>query len=138
MTFVKQFPSATPLDGIRQEAEFQTRAAEIGLSPPVLSYSPTSIVMGKVDALCIADEYGASIEDIPVWIREEIVNILHTLYVTLEIEYIDVTPYNFIEKDGKVWIIDFGHAKKTSEQVHYYLEEVFETWTLEKWNSDFA
>ena len=138
MTFVKHFPPATSRAEIRREAEFQSQAAEIGLSPPVLRYTPTTIVMEHMNALCIADQYGDSIDAIPDWIREEIVAILYTVYVTLGIEYIDITPYNFIEKDGKVWVIDFGHAAKVTEEVHPFLEEVFDTWTLSKWNPDFA
>jgi len=40
--------------------------------------------------------------------------------------YIDITGYNFIENDNKLWIIDFGHAtynypRKMDEFVEKFL-----------------
>jgi tRNA A-37 threonylcarbamoyl transferase component Bud32 len=53
------------------------------------------------------------------------------------IEYLDVTPYNFIEKDGTVYIIDFGHARNVSDYLDDYLDDIFANWKL-KWNPEFA
>lgn len=94
--------------------------------------------MEHLGAPCLADMYGDKIEDIPEWIREEILDILYMLYSTAKIEYIDVTPYNFVERDGVVWIIDFGHARKIGDEIDPYLDEIFTTWNLSKWNSEFA
>jgi RIO-like serine/threonine protein kinase len=85
----------------------------------------------------IADVYGDSIDHLPEWIREEILGILYSLYTIGNIEYIDVTPYNFIEKDGVVWIIDFGHARECQEEINPYLDELFANWSLTKWNPEF-
>ena len=52
------------------------------------------------------------------------------------IEYIDITPYNFIEKDGKVFIIDFGHAYYTDFNINGFLNEVMYH-CLNEWNADF-
>ena len=54
------------------------------------------------------------------------------------IQYIDVTPYNFIEKDHEVYIIDFGHASYIYEKqkVDEYLERFFNG--ENEWNEDFA
>ena len=135
-SFIKRFKN-TSREEIQREGKLQRKAAAIGISPKVIRVNKQSIVMENLDEPCIADKYGANINDIPEWIKEEIVNILHTLY-TMGIEYIDVTPYNFIEKDGIIYVIDFGHAHNVNDKIHYYLDEIFNTWYLEKWNEDFT
>ena len=94
--------------------------------------------MEHLHAPCLTEIYGDAIDDIPKWIREDIVDILYVLYTIAKIEYVDVTPYNFIERDGVVWIIDFGHAKNVTSEIDPYLDELFASWMLTKWNPDFA
>ena len=90
--------------------------------------------MEKIDALCVADMYGEDVEKLPNWIWEEIVRILTVLYTCEGIEYVDITPYNFIEVNGKVWIIDFGHAYFTKPK-NWFLRDILKG---EKgWNPDF-
>ena len=60
--------------------------------------------------------------------------IIEILYYTENIEYIDITPYNFIEKNEKIYIIDFGHANYRKAK-NYFLREFLDG--LNKWNSDF-
>jgi tRNA A-37 threonylcarbamoyl transferase component Bud32 len=133
--FIKRFKN-TPYEDIRREARFQRKAAELGLSPRVIRCNKNSIIMENLNKPCIADQYGDNIDDIPEWIQEEILAILFTLYL-IGIEYVDVTPYNFIEKDNKIWIIDFGHARNVPDYVDDYIDDLFANWKL-KWNSDFA
>ena len=69
------------------------------------------MTMRKINQLCLSDMYGENAscisKDIFDQIRE-IIKILHYNYI----DYPDITGYNFIEdKNGKIWIIDFGHAK---------------------------
>lgn len=135
-SFVKRFPN-TPYEEIRREARLQRRAAAMGLSPKVVRCTETSIVMENLQAPCLADTYGESPNDLPEWVREDILTILHTLYTVAKIEYVDVTPYNFIEKDGVVWIIDFGHAREVGTEMDPYLDELFANWQLTRWNPDF-
>lgn len=135
-SFIKRF-SNTPYEDIRREARLQRRAAAIGISPKVIRCNHTSIVMENVGEMSIADKYGEKIEDIPEWLKEDILDLLYTLYTVLAIEYVDVTPYNFIEKDGVVWIIDFGHAKNATYDLDPYLDEAFAEWNLTKWNPEF-
>lgn len=134
--YIKHFTD-TPHETIRREARFQRRAAAVGLSPPIVKVTETSIVMENLDQGCLAEVYGDSIEDIPEWIKEDILDILYTLRTVAHIDYIDVSPYNFIEKDGVVWIIDFGHATQSGSVIDPYLDEVFAAWSLSKWNPDF-
>lgn len=117
------------------EIELQRIAATHGFAPRVLSQDGLEFVMESIDAPCLADVYGENAADLPNWIWKSIVRILKNLYEYEGIEYVDITPYNFIEKDGKVWIIDFGHA-------YYALPE---NWFLRgilngdapSWNPDF-
>jgi len=138
MSFIKRFPSTVPYGEIRREARLQRLASGIGLAPRVIRCCATTIVMENLNAPCLAEVYGDDPADLPEWIGEEILDILYTLYTVLGIEYIDVTPYNFIERDGIVWIIDFGHARKRSTDIDPYLDELFANWEITKWNPDFA
>lgn len=138
MSFIKRFPPNIPYSEIRREARLQRRAAVLGFSPIVKRCTTSTIVMENLKAPCLAEIYGASIHDIPEWIREDILDILYALYTICGIEYIDVTPYNFIERDGVVWIVDFGHARDVTSEIDPYLDEVFSSWILSKWNPDFA
>lgn len=135
-TFVKRFEN-TPYEAIRQEARLQRRASALGLAPRVIRCTQSTIVMEHLDAPCLAEVYGDSIDDVPEWIKEEILDILYALRTIENIEYIDVTPYNFIEKDGVVWIIDFGHASPVSETPDEYLDEILAEWKIRKWNPVF-
>jgi serine/threonine-protein kinase RIO1 len=81
----------------------------------------------------------AILEDIPVWIRSEIIEHIWTLYSCCQIQYIDITPYNFIEHEGRVWVIDFGDAfrNRPKAKLHPFLKRMFDTWTLTMWNPEF-
>lgn len=134
--YTKKFKRTSPND-IAREAELQHASHILGMSPKVIRYTKNSIVMEKINEMCIADKYGENIDDIPSAIKIKIFDILRRLYESLDIEYIDVTPYNFIEMDGRVWIIDFGHARYRGSEADCYLEEIFEEGSLTKWNPEF-
>ena len=96
----------------------------------------TYIDMEDLDEMCLADMYGENIKDIPQHLLEQIYDILVKLYLHASIEYIDITPYNFIEKEGRVYIIDFGDAKLV-ESRNWFLEEIFKHKLIIGWNPDF-
>lgn len=135
--FVKRFSPETPYQDIRREARFQRRAAALGFAPSVLRCTRTTIVMDHLRAPCLAEVYGESPDDLPQWIKDDILDILYSLYAE-GIEYVDVTAYNFVEKDGLIWIVDFGHARDVGEEIDSYLDDLFARWDLQKWNPDFA
>jgi tRNA A-37 threonylcarbamoyl transferase component Bud32 len=140
MAYTKHF-NDTSQYRIRLETELQRTGSEYGLSPEIIETdSQTFIKMEDLGEMCIADKYGEKIDDIPDHIRRDIWNILWTLYSCCNIEYVDVTPYNFIEKDGRVWVIDYGHAKyikrgNVDEWLHHVLSD--EQMTLTEWNAHF-
>jgi tRNA A-37 threonylcarbamoyl transferase component Bud32 len=84
----------------------------------------------------VSDYYGETSEHIDAELFTRIRNIIQTLY-DHDILYIDITGYNFIENDNKLWIIDFEHAtynhpRKTDEFVEKFLEG------HNGWNPEFA
>lgn len=69
------------------------------------------MTMQKVNNDCLSNIYGENAEDIPPQIFSQVRDIITKLHYH-HIEYPDITGYNFMEDfNGKVWIIDFGHAK---------------------------
>jgi tRNA A-37 threonylcarbamoyl transferase component Bud32 len=116
------------------EIELQRVASTHGFTPKVLSQNGLEFEMEKIDGLCLADMYGEEVDDLPNWIWEEIVRILTVLYTCEGIEYVDITPYNFIEVNGKVWIIDFGHAYFTKPK-NWFLRDILKG--ERSWNPDF-
>jgi len=121
---------------VRKEVMLQSRAAKLGLSPKIIGTDyKTYIDMEDLEEMCIADMYGESIDCMPSLIKKGIYHILERLYLECDIEYIDVTPYNFIETSDQLWIIDFGDAIEIKKDS--YLKELFSSKKLLKWNSEF-
>jgi tRNA A-37 threonylcarbamoyl transferase component Bud32 len=96
--------------------------------PKIKSYNKETrqLKMVRVGAMSISDYYGESAENIDDDLFTKIRNMIQTLY-DHDILYVDITGYNFIENDKKLWIIDFEHAtynypRKTDEFVEQFLE----------------
>jgi len=96
--------------------------------PKIKSYNKKTkqMKMVRVGAMSVSDYYGESAEHISDELFARIRTIIQTLY-DHDILYIDITGYNFIENNNKLWIIDFEHAtynypKKTDEFVKKFLE----------------
>ena len=122
---------------IKKEVMFQRKVAEIGLCPKIIDTDfKTYIDMEDLNQMCLADMYGENIDCMPEIIKKGIYDILTRVYLECDIEYIDVTPYNFIETNDQLWIIDFGDAREAPKK-NYFLQEVFSKRRLHKWNSDF-
>jgi tRNA A-37 threonylcarbamoyl transferase component Bud32 len=122
---------------IRNEVLLQNRAYELGVCPKILDTDyKTYIKMEHLDEMCIADMYGEDFKDMPKEILDQIYTIITRLYLECDIEYIDITPYNFIEKNGTVMVIDFGDAQKIPKK-DWFLREIFKDRMLKQWNPDF-
>ena len=139
--FIKRVPlSERSLDRVRLEIDLQRRAHKYGFTPAIHRVVETEeevvIEMEDVGAPCLADAYGD--KKIPKRIWKQISRILATLLKKEGIEYIDITPYNFIEKEKKVFIIDFGDAKVHEEgtPLNWFLAEFLGGEC--GWNPDFA
>jgi tRNA A-37 threonylcarbamoyl transferase component Bud32 len=121
------------------EAELQRIASNYGFSPKVISVTKIDdacfITMEDLEAECLADVYGEDAKDIPKWIWDEIRSMVTTLMNEEGIEYVDITPYNFIEKDNRVYMIDFGDAKYTDGCPNWFLSEFLDG--ENSWNPDY-
>lgn len=137
--FYKDVSHMDPED-VEREICIQKIAANAGLSPKIVDTDwETYIGMEHLGEMCVADMYGDKINKIPKKIMSQIWAIVWTLYWTCDIEYNDVTGYNFIEKGGRVWVIDFGHATYRKKKLNsHYLKDVFNKGTIVKWNPDFV
>lgn len=136
MVFIKNVSDRTE-EQIRLEVELQGRAAKKGLAPNVIDTDfKKFIAMENIEGYTIADGYSEEFREIPRQLVKDIYNIIRKLYYECNIEYIDVTPYNFMEgNDGRLWVIDFGDA--LSIKCNWFLEEAFDNECLTGWNSDF-
>jgi tRNA A-37 threonylcarbamoyl transferase component Bud32 len=131
------FSKCIPVNSI--EPELQAVGAKLGISPKVRSVIKHSdhwiLEMDKLDGCSLADEYGDNPEDIPNWIWEEIRFLLILLFEN-NIQYQDITPYNFMKVDEKIFVIDFGDAYYHDDsEVNWFLQEFFDG--NNSWNPDY-
>ena len=96
--------------------------------PKIKSYNRKTkqMKMVRVGMMSVSDYYGETADHVDEELFSKIRKIIQTLY-DHDILYIDITGYNFIENDNKLWIIDFEHAtynypRKTDEFVEKFLE----------------
>ena len=106
-------------------------------TPKIISYDKNTktMVMEKIDNMNLSDMYGEDDNIIDEYYFDEIRTIIKKLAEN-SIEYPDITGYNFIEHDNKIWIIDFEHSsifKKTMKDpfVNKFIAG------LNKWNPEF-
>ena len=106
--------------------------------PRIKSYNKKTkqMKMVRVGTMSVSDYYGETGEHIDDALFAKIRNIIQILYDN-DILYIDITGYNFIENDNKLWIIDFEHAtynhpRKTDPFVEKFLEG------YNGWNPEFV
>ena len=127
-------------ESAHKEMELQKTAAEFVPCPAVLDFVSEDdlsiLAMERIDGKTIYELYGDDATHVPKMLWKQIYRIVETLY-NQGISYIDITSYNFLVKDSKVYIIDFGHA--------YWNEEKGPNWFLKEfldgevsWNPDFA
>ena len=81
-------------------------------TPEPISYDADTktMTMVSIPQLDISNMYGEGSNDPPEYVFDEIRIIIKKLY-DHGIVYPDITGYNFIEWDGKMWIIDFEHCE---------------------------
>ena len=126
---------------VEREVELQTVASAYGFSPSIIGVSyeldHAVIKMEDLQEMCLADKYGEEFSSLSPQIIIQIRLILEALFENEGIEYIDITPYNFIEKNNKVYIIDFGHAYyvNPAKKTNWFLKDFLEG--TNSWNPDF-
>ena len=88
------------------------QSLEIVNLPKIIGYDlhNKTLTMERIPSDCISNIYGENDEDVDGEIYNKIRKIIKRLYEN-DIEYPDITGYNFIEYQNKLWIIDFEHRK---------------------------
>ena len=130
-------------EALELEIELQRISSKYGFTPTIINVifnqSYCDIYMTKINEMCLADKYGDNPENISISIWNEIKKIINILYECEGIEYIDITPYNFIEYNNKLFIIDFGHAtyKDDKKDRNWFHKEFLEDDGYKAWNEDF-
>ena len=127
------------------EIELQNISASYGFSPKILDAAfhdhKCVIEMEDFGKNTIFDIYGNDPENVPDHVWDQIRHILNTLFEEEGIEYIDISSYNFMEKDGKVYVIDFGHAYYSEDKLEEdgYIDEFLDDFLGgdNEWNPDF-
>jgi len=105
--------------------------------PKIVKYNKKTkvMVMQRIRGLSLSDTYDETSDNI----GEEMFNRVREIIKTLKyhnIEYIDITGYNFILDDkDKLWIIDFEHAKYTLNMQDEFVEKFCNG--LNEWNPEF-
>jgi tRNA A-37 threonylcarbamoyl transferase component Bud32 len=137
------FKKIIPASKAENEVELQQVAFKHGFTPRIYEVIKepkywTVLMEDLGEENTLEQIYGDDARNIPDYIWEQIVHILRTLLEEEGIEYVDITPYNFIEKFGKVYVIDFGDAKYTDENipVNEFLQEFLDSEGY-TWNPDF-
>ena len=124
---------------VKNEVRLQKIAARLNLAPKILKTdNKTFIEMELLEEMSVGDMYGNDISEIPARILGGMFSLVWMLYHVCGIEYLDLWPRNFIEVGGRVWILDFGDARKKSKKQDEYLESVFKKGRITKWNPEFA
>ena len=106
-------------------------------TPKIISYDKKTktMVMEKVDNMNLSDMHGENDYDLDEYYFDEIRTIIKTLSEH-NIEYPDITGYNFIEHDKKIWIIDFEHSSIFKKDMKDLFVGKFIS-GLNKWNPRF-
>ena len=105
--------------------------------PKIISYDlhNSILTMEKINNMNLSDMYGEKEFDMDEYYFDEIRTIIKKLALN-NIEYPDITGYNFIEYDNKIWIIDFEHSKFITNKMEDAFVNKFIA-GLNKWNPRF-
>lgn len=135
LTMFRKTFTNTPQREVIREVKLQRISADMGLSPAVLDTDKRTYIEMEHCGPTLAQRFGDDPDDLPLEVRQEVREILWTLWQH-GIQYQDVTPHNFTYKDDRVWIIDFGHANE-KKRLNWYLKDIFNQAWLSQWNPDF-
>ena len=116
------------------EIDIQNKACKYGFAPRIYEIvrEPKywTVLMEDVGEDYTLDKiYGYDARNVPDYIWQQLVHIIRILFEEEGIEYADITPRNFIERFGKVYVIEFGEAKYADENlpVNEFLQEFLDS-----------
>ena len=114
---LKQFRDHKVPGNIQKEAEIQQKCAQYGISPNIKEVNTHCkyIVMDKMDysLMDLIKKYNGRI---PKKYQQEIINIISTLD-KIKVFHGDPNPSNFMIKDKRLYIIDYGFAKEIDDKL---------------------
>jgi len=123
-----------------KEYEMHKHVSELGIvnTPQIIAYNReiNTMVMERIDNMCVSDYYGDREKDISDELFSKIREIIKTLWDN-NIVYPDITGYNFIEYDNKIWIIDFEHSNFKPLLTDAFVERFVNDAKYNKWNPIF-
>ena len=121
-----------------KEYEMHKHVYALGIvnTPKILAYDRETqfMLMEKVPHMNISDYYGEKETHISAALFKKIRSVIKTLYDN-NIVYPDITGYNFIEHDNKLWILDFEHSYFRIHKHTQFVEKFMKG--LNKWNPNF-
>ena len=139
MSYVKQ--SVSFKEFMMHEYIYNLSLASDGLLhvPKINDYDIETQVMTmeNIPNMCVSDFYGEKSADISsdLFARvRDVVKYLHKNHII----YPDITGYNFIECEDKLWIIDFEHSDFKTNNKNTFVERFVNDDKYNKWNPDFA
>ena len=120
-----------------EEYEMQKYVYNLNIvnTPKILNYENNIMTMQKIPEDNISNNYGEEAEKVPKELFEKIRKIIKLLDDN-NIIYPDITGYNFIEYDNKVWIIDFEHAYFKNKDNDNFVKMFLDGSNM--WNDDFV
>jgi RIO-like serine/threonine protein kinase len=131
------------ISDIENEVVLQTIASELGLAPRIFTvkYEDDHAVLAveEVEEMSVADMYGENSEDLPESLWDKIRNAVKILLDEEGIEYVALSPYNFVEReDGSIYITNFGDAYigNGDEEIDQNLQDFLDG--SNEWSADFA
>ncbi len=104
--------------------------------PKIINYDKNlkQMAMEKIPAMSLSDYYGEEISQVPDHMINEVRLIIKKLQ-TNNITYPDITGYNFINYNNKIWIIDFEHCYFDFEKSDGFVNEFIKG--INSWNPYF-
>ena len=109
--------------------------------PLFYMYCPLNkrMIVKYINALSISDMYGEDIDKVPLNIMIKIRQTILLLFMN-DIVYPDITGYNFIYLNNKIWIVDFEHAYKRTvnncdDDNQLFIKKFINNY--QSWNPDF-
>ena len=114
---LKQFRSHKSSKNIQKESDIQHKCAKHGISPKIkeVNLHCKYIVMDKMDysLMDLIKKYKGRI---PKKYQQEIINIISKLD-QIKVFHGDPNPVNFMVKNKKLYLIDYGFAKEIDEKI---------------------
>jgi RIO-like serine/threonine protein kinase len=91
--------------------------------------------MEKIKGCDISSIFGDNPKHTPRWIWKKVHDIIENLYEN-NIEYSDITPYNFMKTlNNEIYIVDFGHSCiLQDEYLDWFVDEFLNG--INNWNPD--